>query len=176
VRVPLRRGLFLLCLVASTACLATAYGGVGSWWGASLVTLPGLFSLFHRKFPGHWLPPAYLSSMLVFAAGGILAGASVQLMLPGACLALAAWDLMNLDRSIGGGRHAEAAGPLERRHAGTLAVALGIGLLVAEAGLVLSFTIPFPVMLLLVILDFFSLGRVSRWLSRRKAGRSGSQT
>ena len=97
-------------------------------------------------------------------------------MLPGACIALAAWDLMNLDCSTWGGRHAESAGRLERRHAGTLAVALGVGLLVAEAGLVLSFTIPFPVMLLLVILDFFSLGRVSRWLSRRKARDLGSQT
>jgi hypothetical protein len=167
----LRKTLFLFCLVASTACLAVAYALVGSWQGACAVVLPGLFPLFHRKIPGRWLPPAFLSCMLCAAAVGLFAGASPHLMLPGAALALAAWDLMNLDRVMAGSGSAHSAGRFEMRHARVLALTLGLGLLLAEGGIVLSVPLPFPVMLLLVILVVFSLSRVFRVLVR-ESGRS----
>jgi hypothetical protein len=163
-----RKALFLMCLAASTAFLAVAYCLVGLWWGACAVILPGVFLLFHGKIPGRWLPPAYLSSMLCAAAVGLWAGASPHLMLPGAALALAAWDLMYLDRAMAGSGGAHAAGRSEMKHARSLALALGLGLLSAEGGIALSVRLPFLIMLLLVILLVFSLSRVFR--SLRAAG------
>jgi len=159
-----RKTLFLLCLAASTACLAAAFGMVGRWLGACWVILPGLLPLFHKKLPARWLPPAYLSGMLCTAAVGLFAGASPHLVLPGAALALAAWDLMNLDRAMAGSECAHSARRFEVKHARSLALALGLGLLSAEGGIVLSLQLPFPIMLLLVILVVFSLSRVYRSL------------
>ena len=171
----LRKTLFPLCLAASTACLAVAYCLVGRWWGACAVILPGVFLLFHGKIPGRWLPPACLSSMLCAAAVGLFSGASPHLMLPGAALALAAWDLVYLDRVMAGSGGAHAARRSEMKHARSLALALGLGLLSAEGGIILSIQLPFPVMLLFVILVVFSLSRVFRLLAQENEGRSGSR-
>jgi hypothetical protein len=161
----LRKILLLLCLAGSTACLAVAYILAGHWWGACAVILPGALPLFHRKIRGRWLPPAYLAGMFSAAAIGLYSGASPHLMLLGAALALAGWDLMNLDRAMAGSGSAQTSGRLETRHARSLALALGLGLLSAEGGIALSLPLPFPIMLLLVILVVFSLSRVFRALS-----------
>ena len=155
---PLRKALFLLCAAGSTACIAAAYGMTECWWGAGLVVLPCVFPLVNRRIPGRWVPHAYLWSMLCAAAIGVVAGAPARLVLPGAVLALAAWDLVNRDRAgAGSGR--------ERKHARSLALALGLGLLLAEGGMMVSLPIPFPLMLLCVILAVFSLNRVFRLLT-----------
>ena len=164
----LRKTLFLFFLTGSTVCLAAAYGMIGSWWGAGLVILPGLFPLTRRPVAGRWLPPAYLSCMLGAAAIGIVAGATPHLMLLGAILALAAWDRMNLDRAMAGSGRAHSDARFEMKHARSLALALGLGLLAAEGGLTVSLPLPFPVMLLLAILLVFSVSRVFRLLAREK--------
>ena len=156
-----RKALFLLCLVASTACLAAAYGMIGGWWGTGLVILPCVLPLIHRRTPARWLPPAYLGSMVCAAAVAAVMGATPHLTLPGSVLALAAWDLMNQDRAM-------AAGGYEKKHARSLARALSLGLLAAEGGLTVSLPLPFPVMLLLAILLVFSVSRVFRLLAREK--------
>jgi hypothetical protein len=172
----LRKILLLLCLVASTAFLAVAYVLAGHWWGACVVILPGVFSLFHRKIRARWLPPAYLAGMFSAAAVGLYSGASPHLVLVGATLALAGWDLMNLDRSMAGGGSVHAAGRFEMRHVRSLAVALGLGLVLAEGGIVLLLRLPFSVMLLLVILLVFSLSRVFLILARESGRSAGSRT
>lgn len=161
-----RKVFLLLCLIASAACLAAAYCLVGRWWGACAVVLPGVLPLLRNKIPGRWLPPAFLSGMFCAAAVGLFAGASPHLMLPGAALALAVWDLLSLDRSMAGSGSAHAARRFELKHARSLSLALGLGLLSAEAGIALSLPLPFPVMLLLAILVVFSLSRVFRSLAR----------
>jgi hypothetical protein len=159
-----RKTLLLLCLVASAACLAVAYCLVGRRGGACAVILPGVVCLFRSRIPGRWLPPAFLSSMFCAAAVGLIAGASPHLMLPGAALALAAWDLMILDRLMTGSGSVHAARRLEMKHARSLFLALGLGLLSAEGGSLLSLRLPFLVMLLLVICVVYSLSRVFRSL------------
>jgi hypothetical protein len=158
---PFRRVLFFLCLIGSMACLAAAYGVAGLWVGSCLAILPGTFSFFSNKFPGRWLPPVFLWSTFGAAAVGILLGASAPFALFGAAFSVAAWDLMNLDRSIAGSEQTHTA-RFERKHAASLGLALGVGLLLAEGGLALSLPLPFPVFLLLVALDVFCLSRIFR--------------
>ncbi|HYW83798.1 MAG TPA: hypothetical protein VFB30_11110 [Spirochaetia bacterium] len=158
-----RKALFLLCLAASTACLAAAYAMIGSGWGTGLAILPCAFPLIHLRIPARWLPRAWLVSALCAAAVATASGATPHLMLPGAVLALAVWDLMNQDRAMAGTG-------CEKKHARSLALALCLGLLLAEGGAMLSLPLPFPVMLLLVILLVFSLSRVFRALTRDSEG------
>jgi hypothetical protein len=153
-----RGTLFLLCLAASTACLAAAYGMIGSLWGAGLVILPCAFPLIHLRIQARWLPRAWLVSVLAAASVGMASGVTPHLLLPGAVLALAVWDLMNQDRAMAGTG-------CEKKHARSLALALCVGLLLAEGGAMLSLPVPFPVMLLFVILLVFSLSRVFRALT-----------
>jgi hypothetical protein len=161
-----RKALFLFCLGASTACLAAAYCLIGSWWGAGLAILPCAFPLIHMRTSTRWLPRAYLVITLCAAAIGILTGTTPHLVLPGAVLALAVWDLMNQDRAMAGSG-------CEKKHARSLALALCLGLLVAEGGTMVSLPLPFPVMLLLVILIVFCLSRFLRTLTMDSARSPG---
>jgi len=162
----LRKAVFLLCLASSTACLAVAFGIVGSWWGVGLAILPCVFPLIHGRIPARWLPRVYLVSMFCAAAVGMVTGATPHLILPGAVLALAVWDLMNQDRAMAGSG-------CEKKHARSLSLALCLGLLVAEGGLMVSLPLPYPIMLLLVILLVFCVSRVFRSLTMDSARRPG---
>ena len=157
-----RRILALLCAAASAASLAAAYCMIGAWWGAGPAVLPCLLPLVHNRKPVRWLPHLYLACALCASAAGILAGAAPQVMRAAAALALAAWDFMNL----GVARMGRSAG---KRHVRSLALALGLGVLAAEGGAMLSMTLPFPIMLLLVVLIFFCLIRAFRSFAADRA-------
>ena len=160
--------LFVACLVASTVCL-----GVGSilagqrllsliaWLSALpwlMILLPARKAPIPRPLP--WLPPACLVLSVGLAAVGLLLGAPPLLMILASTTALGAWDLALLDRSLGEvtqGSHPEGVGALEARRARSLALALGLGLLLAGLGRFLSFQLPFGAMAVLVILDLLAL-------------------
>jgi hypothetical protein len=162
----LRRSLFLFFLTASTAGLATGYAMIDNWPAAGIGVLPGLALLFHYKSPW-WLPSAFLSIMVFLAVVGVFLGAPAVPMILGSALALGAWDLASLERSMKDSEYTQAARRFERKRARALALALGLGLALAVGGLALSLRVPFIVMFLFVILDLFCLDRVARYLTKR---------
>jgi hypothetical protein len=109
--------------------------------------------------------------MFLIAAVGILQGASAILALPGAGFALAAWDLMNLDRAMAGSTPTRSTVRFQKRHAWALALSVAVGLLLGEAGLALAFRVPFPVMCLLVLLDIVCLTQVFRLMRKDGSAR-----
>ncbi len=90
-------------------------------------------------------------------------------MILGGAAGLAAWDLLSGNRpTTGAGATAVAsatARTCERKRELLLALALAAGLLLAAAGKLLPLRIPFVVIVLLVLLDAYSLDRLLR--SRR---------
>jgi len=106
--------------------------------------------------------------MISAAAAGAFVGAPAFLLIPGAGLALAAWDLACLDRLLRRSASPHAVNDLRRRHGRSLVLAVGLGLACAAGGLVLSLRIPFAVMLLLVVADLVCLGLVFLSFSRRR--------
>ena len=162
----LSKALYRSSLLISLACLAGGYVMAGQWLGAGAVLPPILALLFAGRFPVAWLPHACLLSLVCLAAGGLLAGAPAFLMIPGAAAALAAWDLVNLDRVMAGRPSSPTARRYEQQHAVTLAAALGLGLMLAGAGRLLPLQIPFVLLVFLVLVDLFSLDRMSRYLRK----------
>jgi hypothetical protein len=156
----LRRLLCLTCLLAALACLSGGYIMAGQRWAASAVLLPTAALWFGRRLPAAWLPSASLVSLVCLAAGGLFVRAPAFLMISGATAALAAWNLVNLDRAMAGSLPVRAESQIEEKHFLTLAVALGLSLLLAAAGKLLPLQIPFALLIVLVLLDLFSLGRV----------------
>src|SRR5690242_12926307 len=59
---PLRKTLFIICLILSVLCLAAGYGIAGHWFGAMLAILTGPAWLLVRKYPRPQLP---LVSLLI---------------------------------------------------------------------------------------------------------------
>jgi hypothetical protein len=165
---PLRRLLCLACLLAALTCLAGGYimAGHQSVAGAALLPIAALW--FVRRYPAAWLPSACLVSLVCLAAGGLFTRAPALLMISGATAALAAWNLVNLDRAVTGSPPSETVVRLEQKHLFTLAAALGLGLLMAAAGKLLAFQIPFVLLIVLVMLDLFSLDRMFRYLKHSR--------
>jgi hypothetical protein len=162
----IRRSLFLFFLTASTAGLATGYAMIDNWPAAGIAFLPGLAMLFHHRIASQWLPLSFLFSMIFLASVGVFLEAPAFLMILVSVFTLAAWDLANLERSMKGGESTQAARRFEGKHMRALALALGLGLVLAAGGLALSSRIPFIVMFLLVIVDLFCLDRAARYLTK----------
>ncbi len=165
---PARRLGLLLALAAAVGCLAAAHAVVGQWAGAAAAAAVGALLVARGKLGG-WAPTAFLLGMVLVAGAGAVTGAPSSLLVAGTVLALAAWDLSELQRFLfrGGAAPGRASGRTSgRRHDLLLAWAVALGLLCAAAGLLPSFQIPFPVMLLLVILDLACLGLAYRTIRR----------
>jgi hypothetical protein len=165
----LRKAFFWFCLTASFACLAGGFAMVGQWMGAGAVLAPTIAGLFSTRFRVAWLAFACLVSFVGLAAVGLLEGAPAFLMILGATAALAGWDLHHFDRSMEGSAPSETARQYEGYHLRSLALALGFGLLIAVAGALFSLRIPFVFLIVLVLLDLFSLDRVFRYLKNRRS-------
>ena len=67
---------------------------------ACVVPLPGLLLLFHNRIRGGWAASAFLAATVLAAAAGAIVKAPALLVVPAAALALAAWDLAELDRFL----------------------------------------------------------------------------
>jgi hypothetical protein len=144
-------------LTAGVICLTTGYGLVGRW---GLLALAGLA----------WLAGVVAASwsMAVFvvlvglAAVGICVGARPTLMILGAALALASWDLVNWEDFVADGLPADTSAQFEWRHHTYLALALGSGLLVVIIGQLVSFQLPFGILVLLVALVLLGVDQMWR--------------
>ncbi len=177
------RLLGFLALAIAWLSIAWGYGMSAQWWGAlvALVAVvvfgiaaagdPSGGASIRSRTPSSqaaWAAPAFLQpaclvGIFCISAAGILAGAAAFAMILGATAALAAWDLFSVNRPIGAAASATAR-TYERRREVSLALALAAGLLLIATGKLLALRIPFVLVVLLVLLDAFSLDRLSRYL------------
>ena len=167
-----------LALAIAWLAIAWGYGGRGHWWGALVALVPvvvfGIAAARDRwpkqsgasraaRPPAAWTRPAFQESacfLAIFcvAAAGILTGADAFPMILGGAAGLAAWDLLSGNRPLAGA----TARRCERKRELLLALALTASLLLAAAGKLLPLRIPFVVIVLLVLLDAYSLDRLLR--------------
>ena len=149
-------------LAAAAACLGLGWIGAGNLWLALAGIIPFVGMLLARKPSLAWLAPVSLLIFVGLAVLGVFLGASPVWMVVSVVAALAAWDLVNFERAIGKNSHPH----LEIRHLQVLFAALGLGLLAALAGRAVQFSLPFILMLALILLGLYSLDRLSHFLSQ----------
>ena len=166
----LRRILFAACLVVSAFCLAAGYGSAGQWVGTALALMTGLAWLLARKYPASGLPLICLLVSIGLAVAGRLTGAPPVLMIGGAGMALAAWDLLILDVALGSAALGEQTRAYEASHLRSLALALGSGLLAVFLGRWLQLQLPFLVVVFLVVLVVFGLDRAWGYVKKTAFG------
>ncbi len=160
-----RQTCFLFCLGLGLICLAGGYGMAGQWVGASIVFLPVLALFFSRRLKSAWLLPSLcLVSLVGLAAFGLWVGAPTLLMILGATAALAAWNLDLRETSS----LTVTARRFEYKHIQSVALALGLGLVIAAGVRLVPLQIPFVFLVLIILLNLFSLDRVTRYLKKTK--------
>jgi hypothetical protein len=162
----LRKIFFAVCLVASTLCLVAGYGLAGQWLGAVIALMTGLAWWLARKYPTAELPHICLLASTCLAVVGLLTGASPGLMIGGAAVALAVYDLLLLDVALGRDSSGEQTRRYENQHLQSLALALGIGLLGVFLGRLLRLEVSFFVVVFFVALAVFGLARVWGYIEK----------
>ncbi|HVN52862.1 MAG TPA: hypothetical protein VMT46_00935 [Anaerolineaceae bacterium] len=155
----------LAAALASTACLAYPFASMGIWigLGASLFLL--LIWLLPNRWKRAWVTFALLISSAGLAAVGLLSSIAPSWMISAAALALAAWDLDLLARSLHQDPSLGNAGALLRRHYLSLAFCLGLGLIAALALRTVQIQLSFIWVVLLAAAAFFALDRLWRALA-----------
>ena len=162
----LRRTISLACPIMCTLCLAA--GQAVNGWGIVVLAgaSTGLAWWQANKRPATALPSAALVISMAWSAAGLLVSAPPLLMILSAAFALASWDLVLFD-------HILADDPLsststlalfQNSHYRSLALALGLGLLIVLAGRTIQLQISFVIIGLFVLLALFSLDRIWRAL------------
>ena len=162
----LRRTISLVCPIMCTICLAAGLAANG--WGIVVMAgaSTGLAWWLANKWPATSLPLAAFVISIAWDAAGLLASAPALLMILSATFALASWDLVLFD-------HILADNPIsstptialfQNRHYRSLALALGLGLLIVLIGRTIQVQISFVIMGLLVLLALFSIDRIWRAL------------
>jgi hypothetical protein len=154
----------LICILLSGLCLGAGFGASGQWVGLALEGITLAAWLAARGRENAWLGTVALVASSALAAVGLWAGGSPYLMLPGATLALASWDLTLFDHSLADNPPGPVVARLEWKHYQSLALVLGIGLMAAVAGRIILVQLPFVVLLLLVAVLVFCLERAWRTL------------
>jgi hypothetical protein len=163
---PLRKTLYVVCLIISVFCLAAGYWIARQWIGAILAILMAPAWLLGRKYPASRLPLLCLLVSVGLAVAGILSGSPPLWMLCGSAVALALWDLLLLDAALGNKSALEPTRQYENRHLESLALALGFGLSAALLGRLLNIHIPFIVLVLCILLVLIALDRVWGYLKK----------
>ncbi len=156
---PTRQKLLKLgFLTAGAACLVAGFAQAGQWLLLALAFLAWLAGMLAAG----WFTTVFVAAVGL-AAAGVCNGAWPPLMILGATLLLASWDLASLEGFLAPGLPAGAA-HFERRHYGYLALALGHGLLAALLGRLLSLEIPFGILAALALLVILGIHQVWRSL------------
>jgi len=162
----LRRMISLACPIMCTICLAAGHAVNG--WGIVVMAgaSTGLAWWLANKRPATLPPAAALVISIAWDAAGLLAKAPALLMILSATFALASWDLVQFDHSLADNPLSSAStfAHFQNRHYRSLALALGLGLLIVLIGRTIQVQISFVIMGLLVLLALFSLDRIWRAL------------
>jgi hypothetical protein len=161
---PVRKIIRLACPMISVICLGAGFATTKAWIAALVMVFSLLAWLFTIKWPFGFPPSWALVFSVSLAVTGLLTGAIHLLMLLGAALALAGWDVVLWDRSLTNHSPSTSLTLIERKHYQSLALAIGLGLLAIVAGRLVRFQIPFGWMVVLAILTLFSLERIRHTL------------
>jgi hypothetical protein len=156
----LRKALFIISLIILMLCLAAGYGIAEKWMGALVVLLIGPAWLFARKNADPWLPFLCLLASVGLAVAGRLFGAPYWLMIFASAMALAVWDLIDLEAALGGNSLGAQTRRYENKHIQSLALALGLGLFGALLGRSINLRLPLIVLMLLIVFTLFALDRI----------------
>lgn len=137
--------------------MAAGYALIGQW---GLLALAGLVWLA-GVVAARWTVVVFVV-LVGLAAAGACAGAWPSLMIVGATLALASWDLANWEDFVTGSLPAETVARFEWRHYAYLALALGSGLLAAIIGRLVSFQLPFGILVVLAAMVLLGVDQMWR--------------
>jgi hypothetical protein len=157
---------FRVCLFALVKLLLVGYGLAGhlpAGFALSLVTLCGWAAL---RFQRRWLPSTLLVISVCGAAGGLLADGSPFLMVAVISAALACWELAGRPENQKGAILDPPQRVDERAHLILLVFSTGLGLFLAEMGLLVKIRLPFVAVLLAALLALFGLYQFYRSLQR----------
>jgi hypothetical protein len=157
---------YFICLVISAICLLLGYLPAGGLQVLAALTVMAVFGFFTRRSTYQWPTFAILTAYLLIAAGGLLAGLSPYLLIIGSVAALCAWDLALFDQSLVGDQHQILASVLEKKHLQSLGLVALLGLILVIAGLQIRLTLPFGVIVLIVLLALFGLERNKRYFNQ----------
>ena len=162
----LRRTISLACPIVCTICLAAGHAVNG--WGIVVMAgaSTGLAWWLAHKRPATSLPLAAFVISIAWGAAGLLASAPSWLMILSAAFALASWDLVLFDHSLADNpiSSAPTIALFQNRHYRSLALALGLGLLIVLVGRTIHMQISFVIIGLLVLFALFSIDRIWRVL------------
>ena len=172
----LRRTISLVCPLVCTICLTAGYAVNG--WGIAAVVggSTGLaWWLSHRwgahkwgahKRPATSLPLAAFIISIAWAAAGLLASAPALPMILSTAFAIASWDLVLFDHILADNpiSSAPTIDLFQTRHYRSLALTLGLGLLIVLAGRTIQLQLSFVIMGLVVLSALFSIDRLWRIL------------
>lgn len=156
---------FWIYLVAALVLPAAGFGLAGLWPGVVLPFAGLALGWAGRRAAWTWMPDVLLALDAGLCAVGALLGAPAYLMVAGAAAGLACWELSGQPEP---GEH-----PLAQRytqeHLKLLALSVGVGLLLAEAGLLLRFSLSFGVLFGAALVVMFSLYRLAVLLRGRSS-------
>jgi hypothetical protein len=158
----LRRTISLVCPIVCILCLATGHA-VNGWGIVMLVgASTGLAWWLAIKRPATSLPLAAFVISMAWAAAGLLASSPALLMILSATFALASWDLVLFDHILADNPISSApTGALfQNRHYRSLALALGLGLLIVLVGRTIQIQVSFVIIGLLALFALFSIDRL----------------
>ncbi len=152
-------------LIAAGA-LALGYGLNARFLGALFFVALGLLWLVAQRY--RWLPVASLGllGLTIGAVLGALYGVKGGWLLVGITTALVAWDLHHFVQHVQASENLENLRALERAHLWRLGGVVGVGLLLSTLALTIRLTLRFSVILILVLVAFFGLSRLVRYLRR----------
>lgn len=157
-----QRIILIICMAASSICIAAGYAFIGQWIGVALTFIAGIIWLYARKYPSSDLPEIGLVLSVGLATAGLLWRSQAVLMLCGSCFALASWDLVSLADELQKSSNEIQTKRFENKRLHSLMLALGGGLAPSLAGRLLHFQINFVVLLIFVGLVILGLDQI--WL------------
>ena len=158
----MRKLYFLISVLLATGCFAAGYATSGQWQWVAVSLLLGLSWLLAWKYSALDAAPVWLAASVILGAVGILVGSQPGLMICASAFALAAWDALLLNSALKNINSHEKSRVYETRHFKLLFLAVGGGLLAALLGQMLSFQVPFLILMLLTAALVFLLERVWR--------------
>ena len=147
----------ITCLAISSGCLAAGYILAGYWLIFLAFPLMSIAWLLTYKRSTFLSASILLSAYVILAAVGIIAELSSTLMVIACTVALASWDLLQVDQSASGYSPGKTNGVLEKYHLNSLALAVSTGLILSLISANISLQFPFVLIAILVLLAAGSL-------------------
>ena len=118
-----------------------------------------------KLFDRGWLSSLYLLLLVSGAAAGALSGLTPAIMIAGGAFALISWELLEQMRCRRSVDVLISLKDPKLAHFKVLMISVGLGLLLAEGGLHLHFSLPFGIVVLAVLLILFSFSRFYQLLN-----------